>query len=308
MTCQPHLSERTLAVRGSRTGTTRGRVGLARLFAVVACVLVGFAVLADDPPKDDEGTRQRREFLARKVNEFVLATEKEPDKPLIREKEPVLRFTNPARGTNAEGAIFLWLSEDRPAAVAALRVRPDGAVWREFTSLSEQSLRCKRDGQTVWAPKSGALVKNPLPKAPQPAATPALRLAQMRRQAERFSADFDHLAAGRWEELRLLPQPLYRYTAEKGTVEGAIFALAQANDPEALLLLELTRPAGDAPPTWSYALVRMSSQQMRARLDDKEVWTVKSYWSNPRSKEDPYQEAADGKFPDPTPTEPAPKK
>jgi hypothetical protein len=282
---------------------------LFQLLAGAAGLLMGLAALAaDDPPKEDEGARQRREHLTSKADGFVVSTEKNPDKPLVREKEPVLRFTNPARGTNTEGAIFLWLAGDRPAAVAALRIRPEGTVWREFTSLSDQSLMCKRDGQTIWAPQAGSIVKKPLPEAPEPAATPALRLVQMRRQAERFSADFDHLSAGRWEDLRLLPQPIYRYTADKGTVEGAIFALAQANDPEAVLILELTRPAPDAKPTWSYALARMSSQPMRARLDGKEVWSVKGYWSNPRSKEDPYQEAADGKFTDAAPAGPAPKK
>ena len=231
----------------------------------------------------------------------MVSTEKDPDKPLVREKEPVLRFTNPARGQSTDAAIFLWLSEDRPAAVASVRIRPDGAVWREFTSLSDQSLVCKRDGKTIWAPTTGGLVKKPLPEAPEPAGTPALRLAQARRLAERFTADFDHLSAGRWEDLRLLPQPIYRYSAEKGAVEGAIFALAQANDPEALLILEQARPAAGAKPIWSYALARMSSQPMRARLDGKEVWSVKGYWSNPRSKEDAYQEAADGKLPDTTP-------
>jgi hypothetical protein len=279
---------------------------LIRHAAAVAVLLLGFAALAaEDPPKDDEGTRQRREYLTRMADGFVVSPDKDTDKPLVREKEPVLRFTNPVRGKNTEGAIFLWLSGDRPAAVAALRINIDGAVWRELTSLSDQSLVCKRDGKTIWAPTTGGLVKKPLPEAPEPAGTPALRLAQARRLAERFSADFDQLAAGRWEDLRLLPQPIYRYTAEKGAVEGAIFALAQANDPEALLLLELSRPAADAKPTWSYALARMSSQPMRARLDGKEVWTVKGYWSNPRSKEDHYQEAADGKLPD---TAPPPKK
>jgi hypothetical protein len=279
---------------------------LLRQVAAIAVLFLCLAALAaDDPPKENEDTRPRREFLTSKADGFVLSTEKDPDKPLVREKEPVLRFTNPARGQNTEGAIFVWLSGDRPVAVAALRVRGDGAVWREFTSLSDQALLCKRDGQTVWSPQESGLVKKPLSDTPEPAATPGLRLAQARRLAERFSADFDHLSAGRWEALRMMPQPIYRYTAEKGTVEGAIFALVQANDPEALLILELARPAGDVKPTWSYALARASSQPMRARLDDKEVWSVKGYWSNPRSKDDPYQEAADGKFTD---TAPAPKK
>jgi hypothetical protein len=50
---------------------------------------------------------------------------------------------------------------------------------------------------------------------------------------------------------------------------------------------------------WTYAPARLSSQPMRARLDGKEVWSVGGYWSGPRSADDPYQEAADGRFPGP---------
>jgi hypothetical protein len=281
---------------------------LLRQVAGVACVLLGCAALpAADPPKDDEVVRQRQDFLARRADQFVVSTEKSKEKPLVREKEPILRFSNPARGLLADGAIYVWLVAERPAVVACLRIRPDGGVWREFTSLSDQPLKCERDGKVIWSPTTGGLAWKPLPEAPKPAATPALRLAQTRRLAERFSADFGMGSTDRWEELRLLPQPIYRYTADKGTVEGAIFALAQSNDPEAIVLIELTRPAADATPTWSYAIARTSSQRMRARLDDKEVWSVNGYWSNPRSKEDPYQEAADGKFPDGAPAGPPPK-
>jgi hypothetical protein len=268
---------------------TRGLVILAGIF------LGSIAARGDaEDPKEDEFRRKQLEFMTERLDGFVLSTEKSPDKALPRTKEPVLRFSNPTRG-NAVGAIFLWLSGDRPVAVAALRIRPDGGFWREFTSLGEQPLVCKRGGKMIWSPQSG-VVRKPLPDAPKPAATPASRLVQMRRLAERFSVEFDHLSAMRWEELRLLPQPIYRYTADKGAVEGAIFALAQSNDPEALLIVELKRPP-KGEPVWEYALARASSQRMRARLDDKDVWTVSGYWSNPRSRDDPYQEAPDGKFP-----------
>jgi hypothetical protein len=232
--------------------------------------------------------------MKRKLDGFELTTEKAADKPLVRVKEPVLRYTNPARGVNADGAIFVWLAGDRPAAVGCLRVRPNGGVWREFTSLSDQALRCQRDGATVWSPAAGSFTKKPLPDGPKPAGTPALRLAQLRRQAERFAGDFAIATPDNWEALRRLPQPVYRYTADGGDTEGAIFALAQANDPEALVILELAK----SPPAWSYGVARTSSQRMRVRLDDKEVWTTKGYWSNPRSRNDPYQEATDGKYPE----------
>ena len=100
----------------------------------------------------------------------------------------MLRFTNPTRG-NAGGAIFLWLLDERPVAAASLRIRPDGAFWREFTSLSDQPLNCTRDGKVVWSPKSG-ITRQPVPDAPKPAATPATRLVQMRRIAEKVVADY----------------------------------------------------------------------------------------------------------------------
>jgi len=272
---------------------------------VIACAAT--RALADDP-KNEAAERQKLEFITKKLDEFAISTQNAQDQPMKRVKEPVLRLTNPVRDGQADGAVIVWLSGERPAALACLWIRNDGGVWREFTSFSDEPLRCERGGRMVWAPKSSSSPRKPLPDASKPAATPALRLSQMRRLAERFSGDFELRPAKRWEALRLMPQPLYRFTAEKGAVEGAIFALVQANDPEILVMLELGRPAQDAPPTWSYALARMSSQKLRLRLDDKEVWTAEPYWSNPRRLEDPYMEGPDGKYPGFSNAKPAPKR
>src|SRR4051812_9387400 len=91
-----------------------------------AAVLLGSAcVPAEEPPKDDEAARRRLDFMKRKADEFKLSAEKAADVPLAREKEPVLRYTNPARGAHSDGAIFLWVSAGRPAAAATVRVRSD---------------------------------------------------------------------------------------------------------------------------------------------------------------------------------------
>ncbi len=76
----------------------------------------------------------------------------------------------------------------------------------------------------------------------------------------------------RWE-LRLLPQPLYRFGSDKGKpIDGALFAFVQSTDPELLLLLEV-RQEGDQR-KWSYALARMTSHPLEARYKDRVIWNV----------------------------------
>jgi hypothetical protein len=119
----------------------------------------------------------------------------------------------------------------------------------------------------------------------------------MRRTAERFSGTFEIRSVKGEEELRMMPQPIHRYTADKGTPEGAIFALAHNSDPEVLVVLELASPKPGEPPVWSYGIARMSSARMKVSFDKKEVWSTDFYWGNPRSADDPYMEALDGKLP-----------
>src|SRR5262249_49182075 len=155
-------------------------------------------------------------------------------------------------------------------------------VHREFSILTDQALVCQRNSKDVWTPKAEGFVRKPLPDGPKPEGKAPLRLAQMRRQAERFTADFEIKSVTGKEDLELKPQPLYHYTADKGAIEGAVFSLAHNGDPELLLVLELANPTGDKP-AWSYAPARMSSARMRLRLDGKEVWDVDYYWGNPRA-------------------------
>ena len=81
------------------------------------------------------------------------------------------------------------------------------------------------------------------------------------------------------EELRLLPQQLYRYdiqAAEKTHPElrdGAVFAFVQGTDPEMLLLLEAVAE-DERPPSWQYAFARATSGGLEAQLDGKLVWKV----------------------------------
>src|SRR2546427_127274 len=74
--------------------------------------------------------------------------------------------------------------------------------------------------------------------APEPAASYALRLPQMKRQAERFQMTMIFRRPREVHHpLRLLPRPVYRSPAS-AVDEVALFVFVQGTDPECVLLLE----------------------------------------------------------------------
>jgi hypothetical protein len=157
-------------------------------------------------------------------------------------------------------------------------------------------LRCRKQGVEAWSPRAGSISWRDLPGAAAPADSPSLRLVQMRRQTERFTLLL--LKGERSEELRRLPQPLYRYQDEtSGVIDGALFAFVEATDAECLLLLEALRPTGAKEPAWRYALQRMTSLPLEAQFEGRQIWSVAGYWKNPRTPQDPYVEAFLGEYP-----------
>ena len=251
---------------------------------------------ADEMSVDDEARHERLDFIRKRLAEFSLFFEDRLDEPLKKTEEPVLRYSNPVRNFFSDGATFLWLDERRPVAAASISIRGAGNVAREFTSLIDKPLHCVRDERVVWRPKSGGLLDQPLEEAQPPAASASLRLAQMRRLGRRFSAQVVDPETDEMTELRLLTQPLYRYTSpERGTIDGGLFAFVLTNDPDVLLLLEAVGDAGE-PTGWRYSLARMSAPPVEVSLDETPIWSVRGYWTNPRSPEDPYMEAVEGRY------------
>ena len=78
----------------------------------------------------------------------------------------------------------------------------------------------------------------------------------------------------RWE-LRLLPQPLYRYeSTDPDVLDGAVFAFVTSagTDPEALLVLEARKPAAGCDPVWHYAIARFTDLNLWVRHKGKVVF------------------------------------
>ena len=235
---------------------------------------------------DDTLAKKMLPIYVKEVEAYSLAVESASKKELELKKEPIFEWLNPARGRGAQqGAVFLWLREGRPAALACIfssqhERLPGRRINHELHALDAEKLLVKRDGYNQWKPKAG-FGRAELPDAGAPAAAPGARLLQMRRLAKEFSGYSIDRDGQRWE-LRLLPTPLYRYPAAKaGVVDGALFALMSSAgaDPEVLLLIEAKETGGKL--CWEYACGRFSDFELRVERKGKEVFSSVPSEKNP---------------------------
>lgn len=203
--------------------------------------------------------------------ELVLADE-ETSVPVLL-KDPVLKWSNPTVG-EIHGNVFLWTVSDRPVAAGSLFkwFSPHTHMSHEFHSLAEVPLTARYAGREVWRTSKGGVSFAPVPGAPPPADAATRRFLQMRELAKGFSATKTE-RDGNQTEMRLLPQPAYRYRAAKEKIlDGGLFVLVQGTDPEVFLLLEAR---GEADKTqWMFAAARMNSVGFDVRYQDKSIWSV----------------------------------
>src|SRR5262245_44184475 len=181
------------------------------------------ALAAADP--DDNLAKKMLPIYVKEVEAYSLAVESAPTQALELKKEPVFEWLNPARSAQ-QGAIFLWLRDGRPAALACIfshphEKLPGRQIMHELHALDAEKLLVTRQNEfNQWKPDAG-LARAELPESGAPAAAAGPRLLQMRRLAQEFAGHSVDRDGKRWE-LRLLPTPMYRYPAAKaGVVDGA---------------------------------------------------------------------------------------
>ncbi len=259
-----------------------------------AVMLLGPLCRADEADETSNAAqRARLEFLKSKLAELKLRDTLDSTRTISTATRPILRWTNPIRNGVIDGAVFLWLDGQRPCAVASLFLfgkdpLHSGRFAQEFASLSATALACADNEKEVWTPKRGALVGQRLPDTTAPYDSSSRRLAQLKAIARRFEAAV-YDTGNSPTQLRLLPQPLYRFRDKSAAIlDGALFGFVQGNDSEALLMVEAIQSTDDEEPQWRFTLARLTAAKVTVRLDDKEVFTAGNYWSNPRSPGDPY--------------------
>jgi hypothetical protein len=210
---------------------------------------------------------------------YTLKLDKGPTAELNR--EPAFRWSNSVAGTIGrevkDAALFFWMADERPVAIGTIVWYSEIGLYHEFQSLAFESLTAERNGEKVWEPAQPGIAFAPLPNAPEPAASEANRLIQMKSLAGRFRAEvikgLPSFPEGSVWQLRLLPKPLLRYGSPKHLArDGAVFAFCQDSDPDVFLMLEVRGHDSDL--TWHYAMGPLTSREAKGWYDDQPVWSI----------------------------------
>jgi hypothetical protein len=205
----------------------------------------------------------------------------EKEKPLELRREPVLRWSNPAK-SDIQGCVFLWTREGRPLMVGSLHqwFKPRTAwgliMQHEFHSLAEEPLSAKFHGTSVWKTEEAGVKFVDVPNAGAPAAEEVQRRLQLRKLAKEFAGIARYKDEPGEVELRQLPRPIHSYSAPKqGILEGGLFAFVRGTDPEMFLLVE-ARGKDAATARWQCAGARMTTQaDLRLQRGNKPAWEAK---------------------------------
>jgi hypothetical protein len=262
-----------------------------RLYLVSACLLpgpvfvpAGLPLLADEspagkadekaadlaPPTARELADQRMAFMKSALSRFTIRVGNRTE--AAKAADPCLRWTDPV-SNSADGVVAVYAHDGgRPDAVAQFFFNSRKRWIVEFTVIPDGDVTITRSGREHWRPSEFVCRFADLPRSPAPADKPALRLAQMRAAAADFAV-VDYF--GDREEkvdLRLLPQPAYRYAEGGRVVDGAMFIFAHGTNPECCVLVEAYQDGTGA--RYRYAVAPMSIYRLEARYKGAPVWSV----------------------------------
>jgi hypothetical protein len=251
---------------------------------VLALLLLPVLIGQDPTTKPDDTAKIRRDRLLKlyqgEAAGYVIHRDSSQKEKVELRREPVYSWTNPIRGGEQDGDVFVWTCRGRAEVIGTFFSYPltgPRNLHHELLSLATTTLDVTRPGEAnTWNPQAPGVELSKIAGAPVPARSASLRLSQIRELTRAFSASSDDHEKKHWE-LRLLPQPLYRYeSTDPEVLDGAVFAFVTSagTDPEIILVIEARKPAGTAsePAAWHYALGRFSDLKLSVRHDGHEVY------------------------------------
>ncbi len=86
-------------------------------------------------------------------------------------------------------------------------------------------------------------------------------------------------------ELRLLPQPLYRYQASTQEQDGAIFAFVWTDGTDPELLLHIYTSSSKEQPLWHWQPIRFTWRALELDHRERQVWKSEEF----EARNDPRQ-------------------
>jgi hypothetical protein len=222
------------------------------------------------PPTAEELADKRMAFMKSALSHFTIQVGDR--KEAAKVGDPCLRWTDPV-SNSADGVVAVYAHDGgRPDAIAQFFFNSRKKWIAEFTIIPDGDVTIMRSGREHWKPSEYVCKFADLPGSPAPAAKPALRLPQMRAIAAAFAV-VDYFGDPEVkQDLRLLPQPAYRYAEDGKVVDGAVFIFAHGTNPECCVLLEAYQDGKGA--RYRYAVAPMSIYRLDARYKDAPVWSL----------------------------------
>lgn len=239
--------------------------------------VLGQAEATEKEESESAKAQQKKwnEFYRTDAAAYAIFLNGDREKVLKMQPDPVLLWSNPVRVGETNGAVFVWTHNGRAEAVGTVfshlsRQDPGKRyIAHSFHSLSLEPLTAERGEARAWSIDVPGIQLERVAKAPVPANTAALRLTQMRDLAREFSAATN--LDGVDQELRLVPQPLYRYeSSSPEVVDGALFTFVTGTDPELMLVIEARRI--DGAPVWQYGAGRFTDLPLTLRRKEAVLW------------------------------------
>lgn len=225
--------------------------------------------------EDDEG--QKTVAIRRmhdEISKLKITVERE-GKPVLAEmkSEPILHYTDPQRKF-PDATLWAWMLDGEPVLFSKLERMGGNPPQSQYCIATSQDAKITvrwPDG-IAWKSRKAGIDFQQIDQTDQPQKTPQLRLIQLRTIAKQFHATTTD-GENQKEEMRLLPQPILRYSnPQRAIVDGSVFALtSNGTNPDALLLIQIRQPKG-SPAAWEFGLVGMTGDAVAVDLNGKSVY------------------------------------
>jgi hypothetical protein len=230
------------------------------------------------PPTEKELSEKRMTFMKSALSRYTIQVGNRKEASKVA--DPCLRWNDPV-SNSTDGVVAVYAHNGgRPDALIQFFFNFQKQWIAEFTIIPDADVTILRSGRELWKPSEYVCKFTDLPQSPVPAAKPGLRLPQMRAIAADFTA-VDWFRDTEKVDLRLLPQPAYRYAEEGKIIDGALFIFAHGTNPEVCVLLEAYQDAKGS--RYRYAVGPMSIYKLETRYKGDVVWSVGRRQAGPKA-------------------------